>query len=110
MTKYLIIAAIIIALIVIELATDKVTVGTRLAALGHFLANEKRKLLTSATLWVSYGMMAWPTVVAELDKDHKWVDYLPAAWHDKSIAGLGALVWLARMRTVLPKAPPAQGG
>lgn len=109
MTKLLVFAAVIIVLVIIELATDKVSLSTRLAALGHFLANEKVKLFKSATLWVSYGMMIWPVLVNNLSQDQTWVNYLPAAWHDKSIAGLGFLVWLARVRTILPKAPPASG-
>lgn len=82
------------------------TIATRLAGVKHFIVSEWHKLFTSATLWVSYAMMAWPALVNNLSQDQTWASYIPAAWHDKSISILGALVWLARMRTILPKAPP----
>jgi hypothetical protein len=84
-----------------------VSISTRLAAIKHFLVNEWTKLFKSATLWVSYAMMAWPVLVNNLSSDQTWANFIPQAWHDKSISLLGLFVWLARMRTILPKAPPA---
>lgn len=81
-----------------------------IAAAKQFVTDEWHKLFTSATLWLSYLMMAWPTIVNNLQGDLKWLDFVPAAWHDKSIAVLGGLVWAARMRTVLPPKPTAPPG
>lgn len=105
-----------IKLLVFVLVALAVLVGTMikrhgfsagLALTKQFVATEWSKLFKSATLWLSYAMMAWPVLVQNLSQDTTWANWVPAAWHDKSISILGGLVWLARMRSVLPKAPPA---
>jgi hypothetical protein len=82
-----------------------VTLRDRWAALKPGLIRERDRFFASATLWVSYFMMAWPGIADSLQSDTKWLDFMPAAWHDKSVAVLGGIVWAARMRSRLPKFP-----
>lgn len=68
----------------------------------QWLITHEKALFKSVTIYVGATITALPDIASFLQAN--WTDvaqYIPAAWHSRSISLLGALVLSARLRTLV---------
>lgn len=71
----------------------------------HLVTREKA-LFKSATVYVSAIIMALPNIATWAQANFSQLaQYIPQAWHNRSISLIGLIVLIARMRSMV-KLPP----
>lgn len=79
-----------------------------LKAYWEHLVTREKALFKSATLYVGALIAALPEIATWLQQNFQEVaQYIPQAWHDRSISIIGLVVLLARLRSMVKLPQPA---
>ncbi len=78
-----------------------------LKAYWQLLITEEKRLWKSATVYVGAVVLALPDIASWLQANFSQVaQYIPPAWHDTSMRVIGAIVLIARLRSMVKLPPP----
>lgn len=82
---------------------------SRLTILWAKLFTKEKALFKSATIYVGAIITALPDIANWLQGNFSQVaQYIPSAWHDRSMSAIGAVVLLARLRSMVKLPGAAQ--
>lgn len=77
-----------------------------LTALWAKLVTKEKALFKSATIYVGATITALPDIATWLQGNFSQVaQYIPPAWHDRSMSLIGAIVIVARLRSMIKLTP-----
>jgi hypothetical protein len=68
----------------------------------EWLVTQERRVFRSATMYVAMAIGVLPDIAGFLQANwHEASQYIPAAYHSQSLKLIGAIVFLARLRSLV---------